>query len=176
MSGPVELKENAAQLQTLNYRDRPRKMGIFLCLAGILAGGVAGELLRETLLASLHQHATFTSVLNSPEVQEALAAKRTPESSLASEVIQVKGPWIRDLLWQDGRVVYFVLGDGTFFFDSPRPPAWAFSFVVICPLLGFLLPWGCIKAFSTMGVKYFVKKPPSTVGDGSSTVPLSSNT
>jgi hypothetical protein len=175
VSGPVESKESAAQLQTLNYSNRPRKMGIFLCLAGILAGGVAGELLRETLLSALHQHATFTSILNTPEVQNALALRRTSELSLASQVIQVKGPWVRDLLWQDGRVVYFVLDDGTFFFDAPRPPAWAFSFVVLCPLLGFLIPWGCIKAFSRMGVKYFVKKAPPTVDD-SSTIPLRSNT
>ncbi len=156
----VEPKENAPQLQALNYREGPRRTGIFLCLIGIMAGGVLGELLRESMVSDLHQHATFAAALGSPEVQEALAVKRFADSAQVNEVLDVNGKFIKDLCWENGRVVYFVLPDGSFFFDRPRPPAWAFSFVVLCPLVGFLIPWGIIKILSVMGVKYFEKPAP----------------
>ena len=161
MARAVETKENAPQLQALNYREGPRRTGVFLCLAGILAGGVIGELLRESMVADLHQHTIFTAALNSPEVKEAIAVKETADSAQINEVLEVKGTLIKDLCWENGRVVYFVLQDGSFVFDRPRPEAWQFSFVILCPLLGFLIPWGVIKILSRMGVKYFEKPAPA---------------
>jgi hypothetical protein len=164
---PVDAKENASQSPTLNYRERPRKIAISLCLVGILAGGVVGELLRESMAtataAASHQHQLFTALLNSPEVQAALAAKASGDSPSANEMIAVNGPWARDLFWQDGRVAYFVLADGSFYFDSVRPPVWVFPMVLLCPVLGFLIPWGVMKGLSWMGVGYFAKKqaPPA---------------
>ena len=159
MARALETKENAPQLQALNYRAGPSRTGVFLCLAGILAGGVLGELLRESMVADLHQHTIFTAALNSPEVQGALTAKPAPDSAQISEVLEVKGTLIKDLCWENGRVVYFVLEDGSFVFDR-RPEAWQFSFVILSPLLGFLIPWGVIKILSRMGVKYFEKPAP----------------
>jgi hypothetical protein len=43
----VGSKENAPPPQIFNFKEGPRKIGIFLCLAGMLAGGGVGELLRE---------------------------------------------------------------------------------------------------------------------------------
>jgi hypothetical protein len=74
-------------------------------------------------------------------------------------MIRVNGNWARDLFWQDGHVAYFVLADGSFYFDTPRPPKWVFPMVLLCPVLGFLIPWGLMKALSKMGVEYFAKKP-----------------
>jgi len=139
----VDSKENTSQSQTLNYRERPRKIAIFFCLAGILVGGAIGEVLRESLVTVSHQRLVFTALLNSPEVKAALAA-RTAE----------------DLFRQDGQVVYFVLADGSFYFNPPRPPLWKFPMVLLCPVLGFLIPWGLMRSLSSMGVDYFAKKPP----------------
>jgi hypothetical protein len=156
---PVDFKENASQSPTLNYREKPRKTAISLCLVGILAGGVIGEFLREEMVAASHQHQVFSALLNSSEVRTALAAKSSGDSPSANEMIQVDGPWARDLFWQDGHVAYFVLADGSFYFDSARPPTWVFPMVLLCPLLGFLIPWGLMKALSEIGVDYFAKKP-----------------
>ncbi len=164
---PVDAKENASQSPTLNYREGPRKIAISLCLVGILAGGVIGELLREEMATETatasRQHAVFTALLGSPEVRAALAAKSGGDSPSASEMIAVNGPWARDLFWQDGHVVYFVLGDGSFYFESARPPVWVYPMVLLCPVLGFLIPWVVMKGLSWMGVGYFAKKqaPPS---------------
>jgi hypothetical protein len=149
---PVESKENASQPENLNHREKPRKIGVFLCLAGILAGGVAGELLREWMVTASEKHMVFTGLLNTPEVQAAVAAKRA-DSSSASEMIRVNSNWARDLFWQDGHVAYFVLADGTFYFDTPRPPKWLFPMVLLFPVLGFLIPWGLMKALSRMARK-----------------------
>ncbi len=157
---PVDSKENASQSPALNYRERPRKTAISICLIGILVGGVLGELLREysarALAETTHQHLVFSALLNSAEVRAALASKN---SSSPNEMIQVNGPWARDVFWQDGHAVYFVLADGSFFFDSNRPPVWLFPMVLLCPLLGFLIPWGVMKALGWIGVEYFAKKP-----------------
>jgi hypothetical protein len=157
---PVDFKENASQSPTLNYREKPRKTAISLCLVGILAGGVIGEFLREEMVAASHQHQVFSALLNTSEVRAALAAKSSGDSPSANEMIRVDGPWAQDLYWQDGRVAYFVLADGNFYFDSVRPPTWVFPLVLLCPVLGFLIPWGLMKALSRMGVDYFAKKPP----------------
>jgi hypothetical protein len=154
---PVESKENASQHQNLNYREKPRKTAVFLCLAGILAGGVIGEMLRESMVTASQQHTVFTALLNTPEVQDALAAKRA-NSPAANEMIRVNGNWARDLFWQDGHVAYFVLADGSFYFDTARPSKWFFPMVLLCPVLGFLVPWGLMKALSKMGVEYFATK------------------
>jgi hypothetical protein len=105
--------------------------------------------------AASHQHAVFTALLNSPEVRAALAAKASGDSPSANEMIAVSGPWARDLFWQDGHVA--------FYFDSVRPPVWVFPMVLLCPVLGFLIPWGVMKGLSWMGVGYLVKKqaPPA---------------
>jgi hypothetical protein len=154
---PVESKENASQPEHLNYREKPRKIAIFLCLAGILAGGVMGEMLRESMVTASQKHVRFTGLLNTPEVQAAVAAKRADPSS-ASEMIRVDGNWARDLFWQDGHVAYFVLTDGSFYFDTPRPSKWLFPMVLLFPVLGFLVPWAMMQALSKMGVEYFAKK------------------
>jgi hypothetical protein len=158
VTGPVDLKENASQPQILNFREGPRRIGIFLCLAGMLAGGGVGELLRESMTSALHQHAAFTALLNSSEVQDALTAARAAQSPVTNDMVPVKGPWLKDLFWQDGRVAYFVLADSSFFFDATRPPVWTFPLVLLCPVLGFLIPWGVMKTLSWMGVEYFAKK------------------
>ena len=154
---PVESEENTSQPENLNYREKPRKIVVFLCLAGILAGGGIGEMLREWMVTASQKHMVFTGLLNTPEVQAALAAKRA-DSSAANEMVRVNGNWARDLFWQDGQVAYFVLADGSFYFDTPRPSKWVFPMVLLCPVLGFLIPWGFMKALSKMGVKYFAKK------------------
>jgi hypothetical protein len=110
--------------------------------------------------AASHQHQVFTALLNSPEVRAALAAKSGGDSPSTNEMIEVNGFWARELFWQDGHVVYFVLADGSFYFDSVRPPAWLFPMVLLCPVLGFLIPWGLMKSLSWMGVDYFRKKQP----------------
>ena len=156
----VDSKENTSQSQILNFREGPRKIAIFLCLAGILAGGAIGEVLRESLVTVSRQRGVFAALVNSPEVKAALAAKAGGASPSASEMIQVNGNWAKDLFWQDGQVVYFVLADGSFYFDPPRPPLWEFPMVLLCPVLGFLIPWGLMKSLSRMGVGYFAKKPP----------------
>jgi hypothetical protein len=155
---PVDSKENASQPENLNYREKPRKIAVFLCLAGILAGGVIGEMLRESMVTASQQHTVFAALLNTAEVQAALAAKRS-DSPTENGMIRVNGNWARDLFWQDGHVAYFVLADGSFYFDTPRPPKWVFPMVLLCPVLGFLIPWGLMKALSKMGVEYFAKKP-----------------
>ena len=156
---PVDSKENTSQSQILNYREGPRKIGVFLCLAGILAGGVVGEVLRESIVTGSHQHLVFTALLNSPEVRTALGSKSSGDSASTNEMLQVNGPWARDLFWQDGHVAYFVLADGSFYFDSPHPPLWIFPLILLCPVLGFLIPWVSMKSLSWMGVAYFAKKP-----------------
>jgi hypothetical protein len=157
---PVDSKENASQSPALNYRERPRKTAISICLIGILVGGVLGELLRESSARALaeasHQHLVFNALLNSAEVRAALADKN---SSSPNEMIQVNGPWARDVFWQDGHAAYFVLADGSFYFDSNRPPLWLFPMVLLCPVLGFLIPWGVMKTLGWIGVEYFAKKP-----------------
>ncbi|HLK17779.1 MAG TPA: hypothetical protein VKT81_02450 [Bryobacteraceae bacterium] len=150
----VESKENASQTATL--REKSRKTAISICLIGILAGGVLGELLRESMVEASHQHMVFTALLNTPEVREALA---TRNSSSPNEMIQVNGPWARDVFWQDGHVAYFVLADGSFYFDSNRLPSWTTPMVLLCPVLGFLIPWGIMKTLGWIGLDYFAKKP-----------------
>ena len=98
---PVDFKENASQSPTLNYREKPRKTAISLCLVGILAGGVLGEFLREEMVAASRQHQVFSALLNTSEVRTALAAKSSGDSPSANEMIQIDGPWARDLCWQD---------------------------------------------------------------------------
>jgi len=154
----VESKDQTPQSPALNYREGPRRIGVFVCLIGILVGGAGGELLRESMVADLHRHTSFAAVLNSPEVQKAIET-RNAEPPGDGEMVHVESQWITDLRWEDGRVAYFVLGDGSFFFDSPRPPAWAFPLVLLCPVMGFLIPWAAMKALSLAGVGYFAKKP-----------------
>jgi hypothetical protein len=155
---PVDSKENASLPENLNYREKPRKIAVFLCLAGILAGGAIGEVLREWMVTATHDHIVFTALLDTQEVQAALAAKRV-DSPAGNGMLRVNGNWARDLFWQDGHVAYFVLADGSFYFDTPRPSKWLFPMVLLFPVLGFLVPWGLMKALSKMGVQYFAKKP-----------------
>jgi len=110
-------------------------------------GGAAGEWLREWMAEASRQHSLFMALLNSSDVQNGLARDA---KSTVNGMVHLNGPWAKDLLLQDGRVAYFVLGDGTFFFDTPHPPAWALPFVLLCPVLGFLIPWGTMRALAWM--------------------------
>jgi len=143
-----EVTEHVAQTPPIGPKKATPKIATILCLVGILAGGVAGEILRESWTAASEQHAAFTLLLNSTEVKRALAA-RTPEQSRATnQIVDVDGPWAKDLCWENNHVVYFVLGDGSFLFDSTRPPTWAYPLVLLLPVAGFLIPWAAMKFLS----------------------------
>ena len=109
------------------------------------------------MVRAAEQHMVFSGLLSTPEVQAALAAKRG-DSPSENGMIQVNGNWARDLFWQDGHVAYFVLADGSFYFDAPHRSKWLFPMVLLCPVMGFLIPWGLMEALSKMGVKSFAKK------------------
>lgn len=158
MAEPIEMTATASQLKTLNQAG-PRRTMITLCLAGILVGGIVGELLRESMITALHQHTLFTQLLNSPEVQEAIAAKSSPQSAEIDEMLPVRGSMAKDVYWRAGRVYYFVLGDSSFLFDDNLGPIWGFPLLLLCPILGMLIPWGIITLLRKMGVEYFAKKP-----------------
>jgi hypothetical protein len=93
---------------------------------------------------ALRQHSLFMSLLSSSDVQNSLRDARWT----ANGMVHLSGPLAKDLMLQDGRVAYFVLGDGTFFFDTPHAPAWALPVVLLCPVLGFLIPWGTMRALA----------------------------
>lgn len=155
---PIEMTTTASQLKTLNQAG-PRRTIISLCLAGILVGGVVGELLRESMTTALHQHTLFSQLLNSPEVKDAIAPKGSPQSAAIDEMLPVQGSMAKDVYWQDGRVYYFVLGDSSFLFDNDRGPVWGFPLLLLCPIFGMLIPWGIMTLLGKMGVEYFAKKP-----------------
>ena len=36
--------------------------------------------------------------------------------------------------------------DGQIIIPTPAPAVWQYLFVVICPIIGFFIPWGSIRA------------------------------
>jgi hypothetical protein len=45
--------------------------------------------------------------------------------------------------------------DGQILYPTPAPNRWLYLFAAILPLLGFVLPWGLIRAVGWVGAGFF---------------------
>jgi len=51
-------------------------------------------------------------------------------------------------------VASIVTEDGQTLSPTPSPAAWQYLFIVLCPIFGFLIPWGAVRAIGWVGAGF----------------------
>jgi hypothetical protein len=76
--------------------------------------------------------------------------------------------WDRDQVWKDGSGIYSIeTTDGQTLYPTPAPSAWLYLLVVLCPVLGFLVPWCVVRAIGWVIVGFAQpSKQPAHISGG----------
>jgi hypothetical protein len=85
------------------------------------------------------------------------------------------GPWrigepspvnaggVKNVYWaQGGEVSSIETEDGQTLYPTPAPSAWMYLLIAILPLLGFLIPWGIIRAIGWVGTGFSEPNQPAS--------------
>ena len=63
---------------------------------------------------------------------------------------------VRTIHWtKDFRVESLETVDGQTLYPTPAPAAWGYLFIALCPILGFIIPWGTVRAIGWVGAGFF---------------------
>ncbi len=63
--------------------------------------------------------------------------------------------WDKDHVWNDVSGVYSIeTSDGQTLYPTAAPSAWLYLLIALLPPLGFLIPWGVVRAIGWVGVGF----------------------
>ena len=156
----------------MNLREGTRRLALLLGAVGAIFGGACSYAELQTLRNQTARHNQFEQLTNSDIVQatrkriqesESAPTSRPPKQFYLSEgrvcpldAADNSGCWtnvnkgdIKTIHWAKGKglvVESIEIEDGQTLYPTPAPSRWLYLFSSILPLLGFLIPWGAIRA------------------------------
>lgn len=174
----------------MNFKEGMRRVGVLLGLAGAVVGGLFAHGQVTQLWAIHSANREFETALGSPTVRSVTAAlqkyRREPWNTFRSgefldyvpkdemisrsapkedrvdvTVIQVDHGGVKYMTSdQAGLVQSIVLTTGEHLYQREAPALGAFLVPILYPLVGFLVPWGAIRAITWIGMGFFEPKAP----------------
>jgi hypothetical protein len=148
----------------MNLKEGTRRLALLLGVVGAIAGGFVSYLELQTTLEQRARHNRFEQLANSPVVQQErvrLMALTNQHRATACDILgakldcyssQVSGDGIGMIDWNSGYKVYSIeTQDGQTLYSTLAPEAWQYLFVVFLPILGFVFPWGTVRAIGWVG-------------------------
>lgn len=147
----------------MNLREGTRRLALLLGLAGAIVGGFASYIELQTVRHQAAYHERFERMANSPIVrQEREGAMRDfpritnpPITDSSGWQVTVNSGGIGTITWGSNYTVQSIeTTDGQTLYPTPSPGRWSYFLIVILPVLGFLIPWGAIRAIGWVGAGF----------------------
>ncbi len=163
----------------MNLKEGTRRLAMLLGVVGAILGGVVSYMELQTVLSQRERHNKFERLANSEVVQDErkcrllgytsgcsmiqlppgatlVKQKYTIEKSdgtpLTSELSKGgigKIHWARDY-----SVESIETEENDYLYPGPAPDRWEYVFIVFFPILGFLIPWGAVRAIGWVGAGF----------------------
>jgi len=167
----------------VNLKEGTRRLALLLGVSGALVGGFASYTELQTVQSQRSQHNKFEQLANSDVVHEARKNIRASESGLTQDPIpdkfdfsvvrvcpsdsinssgcytDVKKKDIKRIHWTKNLGVESIEIESAYPWESmvyptPAPVGWEYLLIAIFPILGFLIPWGAIRAIGWVGAGF----------------------
>jgi hypothetical protein len=156
----------------MNLREGTRRLALLLGAVGAILGGFVSYLELQTVLSQRSQHNKFEQLTASDVVTQERKCRLLGYYSGCSELPPLPQGYTLDkpkytIEEPDGRpgaselskgdiktiqwtkkydVESIVTEDGQTLYPTPAPSVWLYLLVALFPVLGFLIPWGAIRA------------------------------
>jgi hypothetical protein len=147
----------------VNLREGTRRLVLLLGAAGAILGGFVSYMELQPLARQSAKHNRFEQLANSQIVlQERENAKRDfpritnpPITDSKGWQITVNSGGVGTIFWgSDYQVASIQTLDGQRLYPTPAPSAWTYLLVALFPILGFLIPWGAVRAIGWVGAGF----------------------
>jgi len=144
---------------TVNLKEGTRRLALLLGVAGAIGGSFLSYLEFQEIASQRARHNRFeqlatldairhlrTNHQNSSDPYEAYVKSVMPGCCGIKEVV-----WDTDHVWNDASGIYAIaMDDGETLSPTAAPAAWQYLFVAFAPVVGFLIPWGVVRAIGWM--------------------------
>ena len=137
----------------MNLREGTRRLALLLGVAGAIAGVFVSYLEVQSVSTERASHAKFEKFATSDVVEQlrkSQAGWHTVDPKTGERIEwdqQVGRGGIETIHWNaDSAIAFIVTDDGHYLFPTPAPAAWEYLLVVLFPILGFIVPWGAVRA------------------------------
>jgi hypothetical protein len=177
--GNARLHAELKRRHALNLKEGTRRLALLLGVAGAILGGFASYLELQTVLSQRTDHIRLEQLANSDVVQHARRSIEISESGASQNPAPAKFDWsavevcpldasdnagcttdvargdIKTIHWAKGLVVKSIeASDGQTLYSTPAPSAWMYCLIALLPILGFLIPWGAVRAIGWVGAGF----------------------
>jgi hypothetical protein len=137
----------------VNLREGTRRLALLLGVMGAIAGVFASYLEVQSISTERANHAKFERLATSDVVEQTRKTQAgwstiDPKTGERVEWDQEIGKGgIKTIHWTtDFAIAFIVTDDGNFVFLTAAPSVWEYLLVVFYPVLGFIIPWGAVRA------------------------------
>jgi hypothetical protein len=144
----------------MNLSEGFRRIGIVLGIAGTLGGSAACYIFLNDAFQLRSRYKTFSTLDRTPEVQNTISNSADPWERYDATEFTTEHPsknGIRRIFYQDSadrrhlEVSRFEMVNGDIVYRAEAPPVYTYVLPLAFPVIGFLIPWGLIKALVWVG-------------------------
>lgn len=153
----------------MNIKEGMRRLGLLVGCCGAITGGMLAYPDAESLPQTKAAQHRFESLMDTPAMREVAksavtTAGQNPE--FVKELREHNGTSVevdKDgiegvLLDETGRISSIDLTTGRSVKRVEPPPLMAYFGLLLYPLFGFLIPWGCFRLLTWVGIGFFVQQ------------------
>jgi hypothetical protein len=145
----------------VNLREGTRRLAMLLGMAGVIVGGLASYVELQAALEQRARRNRFEGLVNSDVVRQERKDQAAgwvpidPKTGERTTDQLVNKGGIKTIRWtEENEVESIETVDGEYLFPTPAPSAGTYLLVPLLPILGFLIPWGAIRAIGWVGVGF----------------------
>lgn len=153
----------------MNLREGTRRLALLLGVAGAILGGVLSYSLLRSVMLRTAENSRFELLENSKLVSDARQMEQreqappqgwpptVPYSHHFHYSTSLDYGGIKTIYWnREYEVESIETEDGQYLHPIPAPSAWSYVLIAMLPLLGFIVPWGVVRAIGWV-IAGFVK-------------------
>ena len=147
----------------MNLKEGTRRLALVIGVLGVILGGYVSFLEILEVRSKLDRHHNFERLVALDPVQHICKDHKEDKQTGDWEVVSVepnccgikKIVFDNEHVWKDTSGIYSIeTQDGQTLYPSPAPSIWEYFLIVLAPAIGFLLPWGTIRAVGWVGVGF----------------------
>jgi hypothetical protein len=145
----------------MNLREGTRRLALLLGVVGAIAGLFVSYLEVQSISTEKANHAKFERLATSDVVEQTRKTQAgwstiDPKTGERVEWDQEIGKGgIKTIHWTtDSAIAFIVTDDGNFVFLTAAPSVWEYLLVVFYPILGFVIPYGLVRAVGWVAVGF----------------------